>query len=512
MDRKKILLIVLLAFSVFIVGILTDLKFSDEIFHFWFAKDWFESGHRPVYNKLVDTLEEYGHLRYYVNAPLWHFGLRSLWKIWGNASKNVAQLYQALIYLLLIVNTYLLGKELYGKTVGWYAAIIVATIPMFVSFSILFFIDMPLAMLTPLCLLFIIRRKFVWAGLILSLMFYTKRNAYLLFPAFSFLALCNIGSDPLSLSKRIKNLLLFSLVIFIITIPDFAFRYKNFNGLIVPGDKGQTVETVRRTIITPGLSAPIFGEGTEPTKEKGPRYVNYLPSSIAKPVNVPKYLGLVFPLLVIPGLINFRKLIASKDLILLAPIFIYLPLYAIVFGGWLGIGMRWLSPIIPLMVILTAKVFTFVRNKRLKCVVFVLCAVQFLSVLLFVYDQRQLNLSEREALSYIRDKIPTDSRILTPEELFISYYTDRPTVWLNSFVNDDISFLNLLWGTEGAVKREILHRYKIAYVAVQKLRIYDDSTVRHTGGYPKSLVKKFPTLPFLKKVYENDFLSMWSVE
>ena len=89
---------VLFSLPVFITGILTEFKFSDEIFHFWFARDWFDLGHRPLYNHLVDTLEELGYFRYYVNAPLWHLGLACLGKAWGGLSKNLAQLYQTLFY------------------------------------------------------------------------------------------------------------------------------------------------------------------------------------------------------------------------------------------------------------------------------------------------------------------------------------------------------------------------------------------------------------------------------
>ncbi len=159
--KKKIdtalVLIVSFPILVFITGVLTEFKFSDEIFHFWFARDWCDLSQRPLYNKLVDTIEEIGFFRYYDNAPLWHFGLAYLGKAWGSLSKNLAQFYQALFYLLLIANTYLLTKELYGRHAARFAALIVATIPMFVSFGVLFFMDMPIAAFTPLLLFFMVK-------------------------------------------------------------------------------------------------------------------------------------------------------------------------------------------------------------------------------------------------------------------------------------------------------------------------------------------------------------------
>lgn len=46
--KRVILLIVLLGVLIFIVGLFTDMRFSDETYHFLFAKDWFEL--RPMAN------------------------------------------------------------------------------------------------------------------------------------------------------------------------------------------------------------------------------------------------------------------------------------------------------------------------------------------------------------------------------------------------------------------------------------------------------------------------------
>ena len=240
--NKKIdtglLLIGLLSLPVFITGILTDLKYSDEIFHFWFAKDWFDLGQRPLYNHLVDTLEELGYFRYYVNAPLWHCGLAYLGKVWGGLSKNLAQAYQAVHYLLLVVNTYLLTRELYGALAARWAALIVATTPLFVSFGVLFFMDMPIAVWTPLAVLLIVKRRFLLAGVVIGVMFLTKRNAYLVFPAVVPLIFLAFQAHRVHFEARgIKGFLTLSLVVLLITIPDFVFRYNHFGGVdFSPGD------------------------------------------------------------------------------------------------------------------------------------------------------------------------------------------------------------------------------------------------------------------------------------
>ncbi|MBW2183813.1 MAG: glycosyltransferase family 39 protein, partial [Deltaproteobacteria bacterium] len=228
-----LVLIVSFPLMVLITGILTELKFSDEIFHFWFARDWFDLSHRPLYNHLVDTLEELGYFRYYDNAPLWHGGLAYLAKAWGGFSKNLAQVYQALIYFILIANTYLLAKELYGRLAARWAALIVATTPMFVSFGILFFMDMPVAALIPLLMFFMVKRRFALAGVVLAMMFLTKRNAYLFYPAIAALTFLSFQPHRIKIkASGIKNFLILSMVVILITIPDFVFRNSHFGGFI----------------------------------------------------------------------------------------------------------------------------------------------------------------------------------------------------------------------------------------------------------------------------------------
>jgi hypothetical protein len=81
LKKFVILFVIFVTFALIIIGIKTDLRYSDEIFHYWFAQDWYETGTRPVYNKLVDTLDKTEYKRYYINAPLWHFVLHNLFSI-----------------------------------------------------------------------------------------------------------------------------------------------------------------------------------------------------------------------------------------------------------------------------------------------------------------------------------------------------------------------------------------------------------------------------------------------
>jgi 4-amino-4-deoxy-L-arabinose transferase-like glycosyltransferase len=506
---------VLFSALVCVTGILTDLRFSDEIFHFWFAREWFDSGHRPIYNDLVDTVEEFGYYRYYINAPLWHCGLAHLWKVVGRSSEGVAQLYQALIYLWMLINTYLLGRELYGGSTGWYAGVIVATIPFSVSFGILLFIDVPIAMLSPLCVLLILKKKRAWAGIVMGAMFLTKRNSYLLFPPLALLAFLHARASSSNKLAPWKGLLLFGLVALSVTVPDFVFRYEEFGGLALPNQSASDVllrlATSGNSLLGPPAEDLRRGKhATELGLGEGEIYTNYLESKLTDPVSIVKYLGLCLPWLLALYMAGFRKRFHRNDGLLLAIIILYLVLYVLVFRRFLIV--RYLSPVLPLTAVLAGKVLSTLQHRKwLRYLVWGFCGVQFLSALLFVYNQRQITFPEEEMLNYIESEVSSDARILTPEELFVSYYTRRPTVWVNSFQSDVSEFYYVLWGDDEYGVKSVLEEYGVRYVLIQEARVYDDATQRHSGGYPKSFVEKLPTLPFLDKVYENEALSIWKV-
>jgi len=524
MVEKKIdtglFLIVLLSLPVFITGILTDLKYSDEIFHFWFAKDWFDLDQRPLYNCLVDTLEELGYFRYYVNAPLWHYGLAALGTLWGGFSKNLAQAYQALHYLLLIVNTYLLTRELYGTLAARWSALVVATTPLFVSFGVLFFMDMPIAVWTPLLLLFVVKRRFVMTGIVLAIMFLTKRNAYLLFPSIAALTFVALHPHALGFRTRgIRDFLVLALVLALLNIPDFIFRYNHFGGFIFH----QEMTLPQEAIQTEGISSEqsvlpqqMIPPETTGSKTSGVKEINYIPSSMAaQPLNILKYLGVALLLLILLYVVNLKQLFAVKDLLLILPIATYLPLFFVAFKGWLAA--RYLSPIVPLVAVLVSPLlsssdvspFSSTTVLRLRQVVLFLCLLQIASTLVLVYMDRQVSSGEREAINYIKRAIPHDARMLTPDELFFSYYTERATFWRSSplFVSE---FFTLFWSRPEEANT-LLKKYGTDYMVIRKERIYDDAAIRYKmgGGFPQSFVARLPSSNF-KQVFQNDEVTIWS--
>jgi len=526
MGGKRIVLLGVLASLILVGGLFTHLRFSDEINHFWHAREWYESGKRPVYLILVDTNIEQDFYKYTVMAPLWHFGLMLIWKIYGGVSKAAAQLYHAGFYTLLILGTYLLAKEMYGKKAGWYAAVVTATIPMFVAFGIMFFMDMPIAALVPLGLYFLVKKRYFWAGVFMGLMFITKRNSYFLFPTFF---LFTLRGKSLSVISRLKNGLIFCVLVLAITLPDFIFRYKNFGGLVSPGDKGRVMQfagsIAKRTFFSLGVelkkalvpSPPIdISRVQKPPKtaqalqaiSSTTKAINFLPSDIRRPINIPNYLGLCLFVLLGVYLFRFRQVYEKQDLLLALPIIVYLPLYAMFFRNWWGL--RYLAPIMPLLAILASKIFRASNKKTLTYLIITLCLVQFAAALGYVSYERRITADEREAFDYIKREIPTNSRLLTAEPFLISYNTGRPTLWAVSF--EAFDSVALFWEAEDSRKREILDKHIISYLLIHKTRIYPDQRIRHLGGYPKSFVDKLPAMNFLQKVFQNDSIAIWEVK
>ena len=121
--HKEILLILLLAaVTVLSAGLTSEVSVGDEICHYRFAKDMYAAGRRVPFDPLYPTGTPPGY--FYASEPFWSGFLAILWRLTGNISFPLAQIYHTFYYLLLIVLTYLIGKQIYGKREGIFAALV----------------------------------------------------------------------------------------------------------------------------------------------------------------------------------------------------------------------------------------------------------------------------------------------------------------------------------------------------------------------------------------------------
>ena len=491
-NKKLFLLISCSSLLVLIAGLTSVLSLGDEVFHYRFAKDIFNAGSRVAIDPLYD--DGYPPGGYYNSGPLWHMLLALLWRLSGKISFPIAQFYHTIYYALLILFTYLLGKELYGQKQGLYSALIIATVPVVIAFSVLFYVDVPAICLSILCLLLIVKRKFLWSGIILGLMYLTKRNTCFFIPAFFFLILYQTETN---FREKFKNLLYFFVPACLFVLPDFLWRENNLKATVaVLGDGRKvsmpsvgTFEGIKYRFISPHWTI---------------RTNEYLNSSLFNPVDIVKYFG--FGLLIALVIYVLLKKYEKKDLILWVPVICYFLFFCYMFHP--ASDIRYLLPIMPLLAILSSKVIVKYWNiKWLKILLIFLCLLQFTSAVLYVRAKRQIPKGIKEGFAYLRDDTVPDALIIYPEYVILDA-TNRRFAWagnLNTVLKD------LFWNKDEVEVRDLLKSNDVDFIAVKKSRVYDDSKVHHFGGYPKSFIERLPKLFFVKLVFDNKDMSIWKV-
>jgi 4-amino-4-deoxy-L-arabinose transferase-like glycosyltransferase len=491
-NKKLLLLILCCSILLLIAGFTSELSLGDEVLHYRFAKGIFNSGRRIVCDPLYDTGKPSG--MFFISEPLWHILLALFGKLLGRISFHIAQFYHTIYYALLILFTYLFGKELYGEKQGLYSALIVATIPAVVVFSILFYLDIPATTLSVLCFLLIIKRKIFWAGIVLGLMYLTKRNSCFFVPAF--LLLIFYQNRP-NLKLAIKNILCFVLPSLIFIVPDFLWRENNLKFNIALREKGKEI-----LISNVGNFAGIRDRVLR--KDIDVRINEYTNSSLANPMDIVMYFG--FALLI--GLLIYALLRAysKKDVILWMPVLCYFLFFCYLFTPLSDI--RYLLPIMPLLAVISSNAISnFLNKKWLKTLLILLCFTQFISTAFYVRAKRQVPPEIKEGFAYLRENTPADAIVIYPEYLILEL-ANRRFVWagyLPAVIRD------IFYSKDNATIEELLKSNNISYIAIKKSRVFDDTKSRHFGGYPKSFVEKLPKLPFLRLVFDNKEMSIWKI-
>lgn len=262
---KITLAVIIIGFlSILIAGISSDVYLADEAFHYRLARYTYQEEGRPLYDPLLHTNEVSGK-NYYVNEPLWHTLLALSWGFTGGPSQTSAQLFQALTYLFLVFSVYLLAKELFGQECACYSALLAATTPFVISYSVILHPDHLAAALCAMCLFMVLKGRFVWAAIILGLTFWTKRNAYFIAPA---MVLCVFYYTEGLIRQRLVNTLLFITVFMAVALPDIHYRYTHFGLVsqsrlpdeITPASRGRVINAEERKGF---LDRPQAGSGRQ---------------------------------------------------------------------------------------------------------------------------------------------------------------------------------------------------------------------------------------------------------
>ena len=494
-EGKKVWGIILLfSLGVMVVGLGSKLYLGDEIAHYRFAKGIFTQGERITFDPLFG--KNYSIQVNYLIPPLWHILLAFLWKIAGRISFPLAQAYHTIYYALLLFSTYLLGKEIYGEEEGKYSMILVGTVPMIISFGILFYVDIPLAALTTITFFLILRRKHLFAGLGFGLMYFTKWSGVVFGIPFLLIILFLNHKD-----KYLMKVLTFTLASLLIILPDIYWREKHAS----KDDHwmGNTETTLKS--FTSRVSRNINNWVT-PQRHSPKELVEKISyahnSTFLSVKDQLKYFGLPLVLLLI--IYPFKKRFLRRDGLLWMPIFFYFLFFLFFFNT--NADIRYLMPISPFLCVIASRGIVFWDKKRLRILFLVICLVQFLSVLGYVYSHRRITPAIQEGINYIKEDTPEDA-IIIYSEYNLTEYTNRRIVWGSNFWRLD----NVFWGNSELTK-SLLLKNRVHYILIKKATIYDDTERRHLRGYPISFVQKLYASQYFELIFDNKELSLWKVK
>ncbi len=511
----------LLATGIALAGIFSDLSLGDEVYQYRFAKLWYETGERPVYDPLLET--NFRSLYYFDQDPLWAMGLMALWKLTGGVSKVIMQVYHAAFYALLVIAVYLLGKQLYDERIGLYAAMITASTPFFVAYSVIAYIDVPAVTLMTAVFLMLAKKRLFWAGVFAGLAFLMKRNTWLFIPPLAVYLLYLWHRREISL----REIALFSFPAGLITVNELAGRYLLWGNIFfAPGaseEVATAVLTGQRQIQFPGLQE-IFDKlsaAGSVNSLQGPLSVPFVPLTVRTqwgytpsnilfdPLSILTYLGIPL-LLLLPGYLILRRR-KSEDLILLLPIVFYFIEFLYFFRGqW---AVRYLAPTFGLLSVLSAAGLQDIRlrlgSRHAKWALLILgivCMLQYGGSLAKIFTTRQISGQAKEAYRYITSEAPEDAVILYPE-YGLSEETGRPMLWVRL-----LELPQLFWQLDERQSLEVLSQYRVCYILLKKERIYDDREVKHRLGYPRSWVDRIHGYASFRRVFENDKAEILKIE
>ena len=296
---QKILWIFVLVAAGFIAlnGILTEVSLGDESHHYRLAQNVYTEGKRVPFDPLYESGNPPGFFNN--DPPLWHLILAFLWKVTGGISQRIAQIYHVVFFILLVWLTSLLAKETGGEEGSWFPALMIATVPMVVSFSTLFYMDIPMTALSTLSVYMILRKRYIEAGVASGLAYFTKLNSGFFLPGFLLLIFWN---ERKGFWNLVRKLTFFTLPVLMIYVPDLYWRKTYISS---------QMNTVRWSYVSRRFYLVFTGT----------KWGEYFNSHLTNPVDLVKYLGLAFFILLFFCFFRRRD---KKGAVLWIPVVSYL--------------------------------------------------------------------------------------------------------------------------------------------------------------------------------------------
>ncbi len=508
--KKSILFILIISasLSIYYWGTHSDVYLGDESFHYRLTDYIYKNGLSctPLYDPLALT-NPYAK-NYYTDPMLWHRGLAFLWKFAG-VSQKVAQLYQIGWYIFLLLGCYLLTKAAEDKKSALWALLLTATLPVSVALSIVLHTDIPIAAISAIGFYFLVRNNIIAAILSLSAMVYIKRSAYFFIPIY--LIYIYILFKNKKQPHTYRNLIAVIILFLILISPQIIYQVKTFgykslySGQLKQYSKPTVTVDARGNLVRTGQEKAndenndYFYKSTPPVKFYDES--NLLLSHYA----LFKYYGIVLFLAFAARL--FYRNFKAMEIFFLYSTALYIALFLWFFKG--GLNVRYLTPIIPVLVVLAASGISRIRYKAVKIAIFIVCIAQFLIAGSYTYRHRIIPDGLMKAYDYIKDYTAQGSRFMCTQNA-LSLYTNRYSIWMSKPGLHEISYL--FWKADEPATLKILQKYGINYILIEKNKIYDYTQVKHTGGYPLVFVEKIRNFKNFEMILDNKDAQLWKIK
>ena len=484
---------------------------GDEAYHFRRATvhakvPW--PGLRTTHDPIYPDSEQCA-IRYW-DASGWHIVLAQVFRGMGRPSFQAAQAYQALFAFALGLFAYLAGRELYGNAGGWWAWALTMTMPINMVFSMLLYMEVPVAAATAAAVYSLLRRKPLGFGLALAAMFYLKMaTAMMLTPLLILAAFAKIGDTWRQRAQRTGLALAVALLVL---MPDFVWRTEHFGSPILLRDSFAVFQTpLRMAAMVPmkqvAIPQNLFDPEVAPMNFGIPGLVALLVTLVWAVVGLVRTAVGVLQSARSAGLREtLRSLgdrIPANIAVAAVPLVIYTTAYLILLQG--AYDARYLHPTLLFVALLgggllaRAKPLAYKGRRRWwvragLAAMFLAMIAQVASVPPYVRGRRLLPASVAAGFEWIKANVASGDRILYPE-FNLATITERPILWAAIHPR-------YLFTVPEPEQVRILHFRDVRYIAIHPTRFVEraDPAVEPIG-VPVPWARSLRTLPYMTQVY-----------
>ncbi|MFQ6020448.1 MAG: glycosyltransferase family 39 protein [Candidatus Aenigmatarchaeota archaeon] len=331
-------------------------------------------------------------------------------------SLGVAKMVVAIFGILTIIMVYFIGRQ-YGLVAAISSIAILLSIPIFVQLSMLSYTDIPIAFFSILAMFIFMKldssKKAILGGVILALAFYTKQTGsflalvFLLYGAYKYV----FKKDKKYIKFIFTSLIIFGVLIAPWIIKNIIFyNYPYFEGL---------------NLFFPGTAL-----GTQI-----PQWMVEAVSTLSPRINFISAFGHIALIITLFGIIFIAL---KKEEKFFLPILMFVMFFAIFyFGSFTGriiSEARYFTVILPQLAIIGGLFLQKLseNKKTYLLIVIIIIGVSIfsgLSLAFAISNSVRYPSDYVEALKWIKENTPQDSKIFTAYSGSVKIYADRNSVW-----------------------------------------------------------------------------------